>query len=213
MAVAMRGLRLKPTYEDLIGVAVSDKLYNINFPNRIASFLRNGFILSQVDGEGMRAMEMQQEMSSKEAYKEHIFKQMAKNTGANSHDLRNDARQELRTERVENALHFDISQGDDDVGMTQTTSSGVQANVRPKNTSSGTQSTTRMEESETQTRRIKTKERGSQATEDRSEEKEQLRHASELEKQALIEQHTQNVERIRQQVMAEAETSHHRKKE
>ena len=103
----------------------------------------------------------------------------------------------MRTERIENALHFDIPQGDDDVGMTQTTSSGVQAeaqtsssgvqaNVRPKTTSSGTQSTTRMEESETQTRKIKTKERGSQATEDRSEEIEQLRHASELEKQALI---------------------------
>ena len=119
----------------------------------------------------------------------------------------------MRTERVENALHFDISQGDDDVGMTQTTSSGVQANVRPKNTSSGTQSTTRMEESETQTRRIKTKERGSQATEDRSDEIEQLRHASEIEKQALIDQHAQNIERIRQQVMAEADTSHHRKKE
>ena len=130
-------------------------------------------------------MERQQEMASKEAYKEHILNQVAKNAGANFH-VRNDAHQELRTERVENALHFDISQGDDDVGMTQTTSSGVQANVRPKNTSSGTQSTTRMEESETQTRKIKTKERGSQATEDRSEEIEQLRHASELEKQALI---------------------------
>ena len=156
-------------------------------------------------------MERQQEMASKEAYKEHLLKQIAKNTGANFHGLRNDARQELRTERIENALHFDISQGDDDVGMTQTTSSGVQAeaqttssgvqaeaqtsssgvqaNVRPKTTSPGTQSPTRMEEPETQTRRAKTKERGSQATEDRPEEIEQLRHASELEKQALIEQH------------------------
>ena len=52
----------------------------------------------------------------------------------------------------------------------QTSSSGVRANVRPKTTSSGTQSTTRMEEIETQTRKVKTKERGSQATEDRSEE-------------------------------------------
>ena len=60
-----------------------------------------------------------------------------------------------------------MSQGDDDdVGMTQTTSSGVQveaqtsspgvqANVRPKTTSSGTQSsTTRMDESEAQARSI-----------------------------------------------------------
>ena len=94
---------------------------------------------------------------------------MLKQNGANFHDLRNDAHQELRTERVENALHFHISQDDDDVGMTQTTpsgvqaeaqtsssgvqaeaqtsSSGVQVNVRPTTTSSGTQSSTRVEES------------------------------------------------------------------
>ena len=99
----------------------------------------------------------------------------------------------MRTERVENALHFDISQGDDaDVGMTQTTSSGVQAeaqttssgvqvNVRPTTTSSGTQSsTTRVDESETQARYIRKK--GSQATEDRSGEIKQLRHAKGIEK-------------------------------
>ena len=94
----------------------------------------------------------------------------------------------MRAERVEKALHFDIPQ-DDDVTMTtssrvqaeaQTSSSGVQAEARTR--SSGTQSSTRMEESETQTRRIKTKERGSQATEDRSDEIEQLRHASEQNK-------------------------------
>ena len=69
MASAMKGLRLKPTYEQLIDVAVSDGLDNIRFPNRDASFLRNGFVLSQLDGEGMRQMEKQQEMASKEAYK------------------------------------------------------------------------------------------------------------------------------------------------
>ena len=46
MAVAMRGLKLKPTYEQLIGVAFPDGLENIKFPNRDASFLRNGFVLS-----------------------------------------------------------------------------------------------------------------------------------------------------------------------
>jgi len=40
MAISMKGLRLKPKYEDLIGVAVSDKLYNIKFPNRDATCLR-----------------------------------------------------------------------------------------------------------------------------------------------------------------------------
>ena len=56
MAIAMKGLQHKPTYEDLISVAVSDGLEHIQFPNRNASFLRNCFILSQLDGEGMRIM-------------------------------------------------------------------------------------------------------------------------------------------------------------
>ena len=34
----MKGLRVTPTYEDVIGVAVSDKLYDIKFPNRDATF-------------------------------------------------------------------------------------------------------------------------------------------------------------------------------
>ena len=68
MAVAMKGLRLKPKYVNLIGVAVSGKLYNVQFPNRGAKFLREGFVLSQLDGEGMGQMERQQEQASKEAY-------------------------------------------------------------------------------------------------------------------------------------------------
>ena len=50
MAVAVRGLRIRPKHEDLIGVAVSNGLEHIKFPNRDASFLRNGFVLSQLDG-------------------------------------------------------------------------------------------------------------------------------------------------------------------
>ena len=61
MAVAMKGLKVKPTYEQLIGVAVSDGLEQIKFLNRNATFLRNGFVLSQLDGEGMRVMEDQQQ--------------------------------------------------------------------------------------------------------------------------------------------------------
>ena len=51
MAIAITGLKLKPKYEDLINVAVSDKLYDIKFPSRDAKFLREGFVLSQLDGE------------------------------------------------------------------------------------------------------------------------------------------------------------------
>ena len=68
MAIAMKGLRLKPPYEDLIPVAVSDGLGHIKTPNRNASFLRHGFILSQLDGEGVRAMEGQQQRHMKEVY-------------------------------------------------------------------------------------------------------------------------------------------------
>ena len=60
MAIAMQGLRIKPTYEQLIGVAVSDGLEQIKSLNRNATFFRNGFVLSQLDGEGMRVMEDQQ---------------------------------------------------------------------------------------------------------------------------------------------------------
>ena len=66
MAMAMEGLKLKPNCEDLINVAVSDKIYNVKSPNRDASFLRNGFVLSQLDGEGARIME-RQELASKES--------------------------------------------------------------------------------------------------------------------------------------------------
>ena len=86
MSIAMRGLKLKPNYEGLINVAARDKSYNIRFPNRGASFLRNGYVMSQLDGAGMRTMERQQEQESKEAYKEKLLKQTAKNTGANTHD-------------------------------------------------------------------------------------------------------------------------------
>ena len=50
-------------------MAVSDGLEHIEFLNRNAQFLRNGFVLNQLDGEGMRAMERQQELASKGSYK------------------------------------------------------------------------------------------------------------------------------------------------
>ena len=121
MAVAMRGLRVRPQYEDLVGVAISDELYNIKFPNRDAKFLREGFVLSQLDGEGMRAMERQQEMASKQAFKESLLKEIAINTGSNLSDLRNDSHQEIRTERIREFSTpirsrpetYDLSGGDD----------------------------------------------------------------------------------------------------
>ena len=100
MTNSMQGLRVKPTYENLIGVAVSNGLGNIKFPNLDAKFLREGFVMSQLDNEGMRQMEKQQEMASKEAFKESILKYIAINTGANLSDLRSESHQELRTDRI-----------------------------------------------------------------------------------------------------------------
>ena len=84
--------------------------------------LGNVYVLNQLDGEGARIMERQQELASKESYKEHILKEIAeRNAGANIHDLRNDSHQELTTERVNQALnpttHFhNISRSDHDMG-------------------------------------------------------------------------------------------------
>jgi len=105
----MKGLRLKPKYEDLIGVAVSDKLYNIKFPNRDATFLRNGFVLSQLDGEGMRQMHIQQENASKELFKESLLKQIAVNAGVNLSDLMTDSKADTQTERVAQMLHTGVN--------------------------------------------------------------------------------------------------------
>ena len=84
MAVAMKGLRLKPTYEQLVGAAVSDGLEHIKFPNRSAQFLRNGFVLSQLGGEGMRAMELQQQRHIKEVYMDSALKPLASDPGSDS---------------------------------------------------------------------------------------------------------------------------------
>ena len=74
MAMSVKGLRIKPSYEQLVGVTVSDGLEHIKFPNRNVSFVWNGFVLSQLDGEGARIMERQQGLASKESYKEHLSK-------------------------------------------------------------------------------------------------------------------------------------------
>ena len=105
MAIAMRGLKVKPSYEQLIGVATSDGLEHIKFHNRDASVLRNGFILSQLDGEGMRQIQLQQEKTSKQAFEESLWKHI--NTGSNFADLRNQSEADLRTERVNQALNPD----------------------------------------------------------------------------------------------------------
>ena len=70
MAIAMKGLRVRPQYEQLIGVAKSDGLEHIKFSNRDAEVFREGFILRQLDGEGTRQMQLQQEEAIRHAFKQ-----------------------------------------------------------------------------------------------------------------------------------------------
>ena len=104
MAEAMRGLKVKPTYENLVGVTFSDGLEHFQFPNRDAEPLRDGFILSQLDGEGMRQMQLQQELAIKETFQEHLSKQASDTTGVNISDIRQSSNAEAQTHRINNML-------------------------------------------------------------------------------------------------------------
>ena len=62
--------------------------------------MRNGFIPSQLDGEGSRIME-KQEMASTQAFKERLLTtNIAINTGSNLHGLRSESHQEMRDDRI-----------------------------------------------------------------------------------------------------------------
>ena len=105
----------------------------------------------------------------------------------------------------------------DDMDVTQTNESGVQADLRPETSSSGYQAdlrpetrsigaqsaSTRMAESETQTKpKPKTKNREAQTTEDRTDEIARLQAIHEQQQQALIASHQSNIESVRNQLRA-----------
>ena len=84
MAIPMHGLKARRQYEDLIGVAFSDGLEHIRFPNRDAKFLRDGFVMSQLDGEGTRIMEDQQKRHNKEVYLDSALRSLASDRSSDS---------------------------------------------------------------------------------------------------------------------------------
>ena len=95
---------MKPTYGQLIGVAFPDGLEHTKFPNRDAEFPRDGFILSQLDGEGTRQMQLQQEEASRHVFKESLLKHIAINTGSNLSDMENDSDADGRKDRINRAF-------------------------------------------------------------------------------------------------------------
>jgi hypothetical protein len=121
------GLKIRPLYSQLIGTALSDDNKNIKFPNRDATFLRNGFELSQLDGEGQRAMERQEQMMASENYKQSLIKQIAKNSGMSASSLRSEVDSQNRQTSVKSMLsfsspateHYDMSANDNEEGERQ----------------------------------------------------------------------------------------------
>ena len=67
-------------------------------------FLRNGFVLPQLDGEGMRAMQLQQEQAMKESLKDQLSKQTSQETGVNISDLRTPSNAKKQNTRINNLL-------------------------------------------------------------------------------------------------------------
>ena len=79
----------------------SDGLENLKCPNGDASFLRNGFILSQLDGKGMRIIVQQQQMHIKESVKENLSKQAAITKRAGISNLRHSSNAETKTDKIQ----------------------------------------------------------------------------------------------------------------
>ena len=117
----------------MINVAVSDGLEQIKFLNRNATFLRNGFVLSQLDGEGMRVMEDQQKRHIKEVYMDSALRSLASDRSSDSvsnFSFKSAHTQNTQTERInamitENvnarkAEYYDLSGNELDTAKLQT---------------------------------------------------------------------------------------------
>ena len=84
--MALYGLKKKPTLNDVINEFETEP-NPIKYPHRTATFVRNSFVLSQLNGEGMREMEEQQARQMKEAAKEHAIRNLARNSDDSHADL------------------------------------------------------------------------------------------------------------------------------
>jgi hypothetical protein len=74
------GLEKNPTYLELINYIETNN-DKIKMPDRRAKFLRNSFYLSQLDGEGMRRQEEQEQLKDREADKDLMIKKFAEDFG------------------------------------------------------------------------------------------------------------------------------------
>ena len=84
-------------------------------------FLRNGFIVSQLDGEGQRIMDQQRQMHIKEPVKENLLKHTAATKRVNVSALRNSSNVETQTNRINNMLRPTVTQGIGEGNVNETT--------------------------------------------------------------------------------------------
>ena len=75
-SVTKTGLRKRPTLEAIVDYLANGQ-ETIKYPDRFAKFIRNHPYLTQLDGEGMREMQEQQENVWKEQEKEIRIKELA----------------------------------------------------------------------------------------------------------------------------------------
>ena len=69
--------------------------------------MRDGFILSQLDGEGMRQLQLQRGQAIKETFKKtHLLKQASDATGVNMSDLRQSSNAETQTNVINTMLRL-----------------------------------------------------------------------------------------------------------
>merc|ERR1711966_446008 len=145
----------------------------------------NGFVLSQLDGEGMRAMQLQEEQAMKESLKDHLLKQTSQETGVNISDLRIPSEANKRNIRINNMLRT-TGTGDNDVNGRPTADSGFgEGNVNTTqyfNISDGVDT--------------------SAATADYAARVARLEHATQEEKRQMERRYEQMAEGIRQEAFA-----------
>ena len=79
MTTNMTGLKQRKSFEEVIDYIQNDKT-KIKYPDRTAKFLRNSFEFSQLDNAGIMLMEQQQMRELKEREKDHLLRQLVKNT-------------------------------------------------------------------------------------------------------------------------------------
>ena len=98
--MATYGLTKKPTLKELT-THIETEPNTIKYPDRTATFVRNSFELSQLDGEGMREMEQQQSQQMAEVAKEHAIRNLAKSSDVPHADLSEAAKAATRIQGVQ----------------------------------------------------------------------------------------------------------------